>query len=64
MQLALTCMTTEEVSNLYVSRAQQMQEDGKYKEAERFEPPTRGWDSASDASVHHASVVFVDSSRW
>ena len=28
-------MSAEEVSELYVSRAQQMEEDGKYKEAER-----------------------------
>lgn len=36
MQLAVTCMSVEEVSDLYVSRAQQMEEDGKYKEAERL----------------------------
>uniref|UniRef100_H3CIP1 Intraflagellar transport protein 172 homolog n=2 Tax=Tetraodon nigroviridis TaxID=99883 RepID=H3CIP1_TETNG len=35
-KLAVTCMSTEEVSDLYVSRAQQMEQDGKYKEAERL----------------------------
>lgn len=35
MQLAVTCMSQEEVSELYVSRAQQMEEEGQYKEAER-----------------------------
>lgn len=36
MQLAVKCMTTEEVSDLYISRAQEMEKDGKYKEAERL----------------------------
>lgn len=35
LQLAVTCMSQEEVSELYVSRAQQMEEEGQYKEAER-----------------------------
>lgn len=29
-------MTAEEVSDLYISRAQEMEKDGKYKEAERL----------------------------
>lgn len=29
-------MTTEEVSALYISRAQELEKDGKYKEAERL----------------------------
>ncbi|XP_003971457.2 intraflagellar transport protein 172 homolog [Takifugu rubripes] len=35
-KLAVKCMTTEEVSALYISRAQEMEKDGKYKEAERL----------------------------
>lgn len=34
-QLAVKCMTEEEVMALYVSRAQELERDGKFKEAER-----------------------------
>lgn len=34
-QLALKCMSKEEVTELYVKRAQEMERDGKFKEAER-----------------------------
>lgn len=34
-QLAVECMTEEEVMALYVSRAQELERDGKFKEAER-----------------------------
>lgn len=32
-------MTKEEVADLYISRAQEMEKDGKYKEAERLVQP-------------------------
>lgn len=32
-------MTKEEVADLYISRAQEMEKDGKYKEAERLMQP-------------------------
>lgn len=35
LQLAVECMTEEEVKALYVSRAQELERDGKFKEAER-----------------------------
>lgn len=35
LQLAVKCMTEEEVMALYVSRAQELERDGKFKEAER-----------------------------
>ncbi|MEQ2313666.1 hypothetical protein AMECASPLE_004402, partial [Ameca splendens] len=35
-KLAVKCMTEEEVSALYVSRAQELEKDGKFKEAERL----------------------------
>ncbi|XP_077366599.1 intraflagellar transport protein 172 homolog [Festucalex cinctus] len=35
-KLALTCMSKEEVGELYVTRAQEMERDGKLKEAERL----------------------------
>ncbi|KAM6915750.1 intraflagellar transport protein 172 homolog [Xenentodon cancila] len=35
-KLAMKCMTEEEVSTLYVSRAQELERDGKFKEAERL----------------------------
>ncbi|KAM3861396.1 intraflagellar transport protein 172 homolog [Diretmus argenteus] len=35
-KLAATCMTEEEVSALYITRAQDLEGDGKYKEAERL----------------------------
>uniref|UniRef100_A0A672FWM1 Intraflagellar transport protein 172 homolog n=1 Tax=Salarias fasciatus TaxID=181472 RepID=A0A672FWM1_SALFA len=35
-KLAVHCMTEQEVSDLYVSRAQELQKDGKFKEAERL----------------------------
>lgn len=35
LQLAVECMTEEEVMALYVSRAQELERDGKFKEAER-----------------------------
>lgn len=35
LQLAVTCMTEEEVTALYVGRAQEMERDGRFKEAER-----------------------------
>lgn len=35
LQLAVKCMTEEEVTALYVSRAQELERDGKFKEAER-----------------------------
>ena len=35
VQLAVKCMTEEEVTSLYVSRAQELEKDGKFKEAER-----------------------------
>lgn len=34
-QLAVKCMTQEDVSALYISRAQELEKEGKYKEAER-----------------------------
>lgn len=34
-QLAVECMTEEEVMALYVSRGQELESDGKFKEAER-----------------------------
>lgn len=34
-QLAVKCMSQEDVSVLYVTQAQEMEEQGKYKEAER-----------------------------
>ncbi|XP_024146740.1 intraflagellar transport protein 172 homolog [Oryzias melastigma] len=35
-KLAVTCMTEEEVTALYVGRAQEMERDGRFKEAERL----------------------------
>lgn len=35
VQLAVECMTEEEVMDLYVSKAQELEADGKFKEAER-----------------------------
>ncbi|KAM4521459.1 intraflagellar transport protein 172 homolog isoform 2-T2 [Odontesthes bonariensis] len=35
-KLAVKCMTEEEVTALYVSRAQELERDGKFKEAERL----------------------------
>ncbi|XP_051816621.1 intraflagellar transport protein 172 homolog [Acanthochromis polyacanthus] len=35
-KLAVTCMTEEEVMALYISRAQELERDGKFKEAERL----------------------------
>ncbi|CAB1340225.1 unnamed protein product, partial [Coregonus sp. 'balchen'] len=35
-ELAAKCMTPEDVSTLYISRAQELEGEGKYKEAERF----------------------------
>uniref|UniRef100_A0A3Q2XZS2 Intraflagellar transport protein 172 homolog n=1 Tax=Hippocampus comes TaxID=109280 RepID=A0A3Q2XZS2_HIPCM len=35
-KLALKCMSKEEVTELYVKRAQEMERDGKFKEAERL----------------------------
>uniref|UniRef100_A0A3P9PZB4 Intraflagellar transport 172 n=1 Tax=Poecilia reticulata TaxID=8081 RepID=A0A3P9PZB4_POERE len=35
-KLAVQCMTKEEVGDLYISRAQELEEDGKLKEAERL----------------------------
>ncbi|XP_030627149.1 intraflagellar transport protein 172 homolog [Chanos chanos] len=35
-KLAIKCMTPEEVSALYISRAQELEKEGKYKEAERL----------------------------
>ena len=35
VQLAVRCMTEEEVVAQYVSRAQELERDGKFKEAER-----------------------------
>uniref|UniRef100_A0A668A2T2 Intraflagellar transport protein 172 homolog n=1 Tax=Myripristis murdjan TaxID=586833 RepID=A0A668A2T2_9TELE len=35
-KLAVKCMTEEEVSDLYISRAQELERDGKFKEAERL----------------------------
>ncbi|KAM9703852.1 intraflagellar transport protein 172 homolog [Menidia menidia] len=35
-KLAVECMTEEEVTALYVSRAQELERDGKFKEAERL----------------------------
>ncbi|XP_031437803.1 intraflagellar transport protein 172 homolog isoform X2 [Clupea harengus] len=35
-KLAVKCMTPEEVSGLYVSRAKELEKEGKYKEAERL----------------------------
>lgn len=35
LQLAVECMTEEEVMALYISRAQELERDGKFKEAER-----------------------------
>ncbi|KAM4529832.1 intraflagellar transport protein 172 homolog [Fundulus diaphanus] len=35
-KLAVKCMTEEEVRALYVSRAQELEKDGKFKEAERL----------------------------
>ena len=34
--LARTCMAAEEVNSLYISTAQQQEEKGKYREAERW----------------------------
>lgn len=34
-QLALKCMSREEVAVLYITQAQEMERQGKYKEAER-----------------------------
>lgn len=34
-QLAIKCMSQEDVSVLYVTQAQEMEKQGKYKEAER-----------------------------
>ncbi|KAF7654055.1 hypothetical protein LDENG_00075250, partial [Lucifuga dentata] len=35
-KLAVTCMTEEEVTALYISRAQELERDGKFKESERL----------------------------
>ncbi|XP_004083357.1 intraflagellar transport protein 172 homolog [Oryzias latipes] len=35
-KLAVTCMTEEEVAALYVGRAQEMERDGRFREAERL----------------------------
>ncbi|XP_072536228.1 intraflagellar transport protein 172 homolog isoform X2 [Salminus brasiliensis] len=35
-KLAVKCMTQEEVSSLYISRAYELEKEGKYKEAERL----------------------------
>ncbi|KAM9354646.1 intraflagellar transport protein 172 homolog isoform 1-T1 [Pholidichthys leucotaenia] len=35
-KLAVKCMTEEEVNTLYISRAQELERDGKFKEAERL----------------------------
>lgn len=35
-KLAVKCMTQEDVSALYISRAQELEKEGKYKEAERL----------------------------
>ena len=45
LKLTVTCMEPEEVTTLYVSQAQQLEEEGKYKEAERL--------------VKYGYVVFV-----
>lgn len=34
-QLALKCMSQEDVTVLYITQAQEMEKQGKYKEAER-----------------------------
>ena len=34
-QLAVQCMTQEEVAVIYISQAQELEAQGKYKEAER-----------------------------
>lgn len=34
-QLAIKCMSQEDVSVLYITQAQEMEKQGKYKEAER-----------------------------
>ena len=36
-QLAATCMKPEDVASLYVSQAQTLESQGKYKEAERWD---------------------------
>ena len=35
LQLAVECMTQEEVAVIYISQAQELEAQGKYKEAER-----------------------------
>jgi len=35
LQLAVQCMTQEEVAVIYISQAQELEAQGKYKEAER-----------------------------
>lgn len=35
IQLAVTCMTEEEVMALYIHKAQELESEGKFKEAER-----------------------------
>ena len=36
LQLAVQCMTQEEVAVIYISQAQELEAQGKYKEAERY----------------------------
>ena len=36
LQLAVKCMTEEEVMALYIGKAQELERDGKFKEAERY----------------------------
>lgn len=36
LQLASKCMRPEDVSVLYITQAQEMERQGKYKEAERW----------------------------
>lgn len=69
-------MTAEEVSDLYISRAQEMEKDGKYKEAERLMQTDERLRLPTVVSFHiidtitfkqkgeNLMFVHVDSSQW
>ncbi|XP_028296342.1 intraflagellar transport protein 172 homolog isoform X2 [Gouania willdenowi] len=57
-KLAVTCMTDDEVTSLYVSRAQQLEADGKFKEAERLFSTVKQPDQA--ISMYKKNRLFDD----
>ncbi|MEQ2208630.1 hypothetical protein XENOCAPTIV_009408, partial [Xenoophorus captivus] len=66
-ELAVKCMTEEEVSALYVSRAQELEKDGKFKEAERY-VHNKDWANAQRVAESHdpesVSEVLVGQAKF